>query len=121
MADRVEQGLSSMEPNAELNDLVSRQALIAELEELKSPLYGYGDFNYGVESAIHAVENAPAVEAVPVRREHWNYTGEPDGDNNIQAYCSGCGAGDKHATSMKDQVPYCWKCGARMDGGVCND
>lgn len=53
----------------------------------------------------------------------WQYTEDIDEDNNIQAYCSACGAGDKHATSMVGKVPYCWKCGADMrkgenDGGL---
>lgn len=46
---------------------------------------------------------------------HWQYIEDDvDEDNNIQAYCSVCGAGDKHATSMIGKVPYCWKCGRKM-------
>ena len=46
---------------------------------------------------------------------YWQYIEEDiDEDNNIQAYCSACGAGDKHATSMIGKVPYCWKCGRKM-------
>ena len=45
----------------------------------------------------------------------WQYIEDDvDEDNNIQAYCSACGAGDKHATSMIGKVPYCWKCGRKM-------
>ena len=46
----------------------------------------------------------------------WEYNGEIDHDGNLQAHCSCCGAGDKHAPCMVDNVPFCWKCGARMDG-----
>jgi hypothetical protein len=46
----------------------------------------------------------------------WLYTGEIDEDGNVQANCSLCGAGDKHAESMVGKVPYCWKCGADMKG-----
>lgn len=46
---------------------------------------------------------------------YWQYIEDDvDEDNNIQAYCSDCGAGDKHATSMIGKVPYCWKCGRKM-------
>lgn len=46
---------------------------------------------------------------------YWQYIEEDvDEDNNIQAYCSFCGAGDKHATSMIGKVPYCWKCGRKI-------
>ena len=46
---------------------------------------------------------------------YWQYVEDDvDEDNNIQAYCSVCGAGDKHATSMIGKVPYCWKCGRKM-------
>jgi uncharacterized protein (DUF983 family) len=37
-------------------------------------------------------------------------------DDNLQAYCSYCGAGDTHAARMVGKVPYCWKCGADMRG-----
>ncbi len=66
------------------------------------------------------LDKAPAVDAVEVVHGHWVYSGEPDDDRNIQANCSVCGAGDKHATSMIGHVPYCWKCGAKMDGGADN-
>lgn len=46
---------------------------------------------------------------------YWQYIKDDiDEDNNIQAYCSVCGAGDKHATNMIGKVPYCWKCGRKM-------
>lgn len=57
------------------------------------------------------------ANGVVVREKgEWEYTDDIDEDGNIQAYCSACGAGDKHATSMVGKVPYCWKCGADMRG-----
>lgn len=58
----------------------------------------------------------PIVDAVEVVHGHWIYEEEPDENNNIQARCSVCFAGDLHATALIDNVPYCWKCGAKMDG-----
>ena len=77
------------------------------------------------EACAQAYENGKAAgdaegyargKAEAVVHGHWDYVGDPDEDNNIQAYCSACGAGDEHATSMIGKVPYCWHCGARMDG-----
>lgn len=46
---------------------------------------------------------------------YWQYIEDDiDESNNIQAYCSVCGAGDKHAISMVGKVHYCWKCGRKM-------
>ena len=54
-------------------------------------------------------------DAVPVVHARWIYSGDMDLDGNSQGYCSRCGAGDKHRADLKNFVPYCWKCGARMD------
>lgn len=55
------------------------------------------------------IENAPTIDAEPVRHGRWIY--KPDG-----WYCSAC---DKRA--MVDAVgfaKYCCRCGAKMDGGA---
>lgn len=67
----------------------------------------------GLEEKIadHLIENGITVQECA----YWQYIDDDiDEDNNIQAYCSVCGAGDKHATSMIGKVPYCWKCGRKM-------
>ena len=61
--------------------------------------------------ADHLIANGVTVQECA----YWQYIEDDiDEDNNIQAYCSVCGAGDKHATSMIGKVPYCWKCGRKM-------
>lgn len=60
------------------------------------------------------VDVQPVVDAVEVVHGHWIYEKELDVDRNRQARCSVCGAGDLQSPSVT--VPYCWKCGARMDG-----
>lgn len=51
------------------------------------------------------------------RKGKWVYRSiTPDEDGNLQANCSVCGAGEKHASSMVGKVPFCWKCGADMRG-----
>ena len=57
------------------------------------------------------IENGVTVQECA----YWQYIEDDiDEDNNIQAYCSVCHAGDKHATSMIGKVPYCWNCGRKM-------
>ena len=75
---------------------------------------------YGATDIFDAVEDAlqdtPTIDAAPVVHARWIYSGDMDLDGNSQGYCSRCGAGDKHRADLKNFVPYCWKCGARMDG-----
>lgn len=48
---------------------------------------------------------------------YWIYDNPPDENDNLQAVCSHCYAGDTHAKSLREKVPFCWKCGARMGPG----
>lgn len=62
----------------------------------------------------------PAADVSPVVHSEWDYGDEPmevDEAGNVQAFCKRCGAGDVHAKRNINKVPYCWKCGAKMDGG----
>ena len=69
---------------------------------------GYTDLE---DIADHLISNGVTVQEYA----YWQYIEDDiDEDNNIQAYCSVCGAGDKHATRMIGKVPYCWKCGRKM-------
>lgn len=50
------------------------------------------------------IDSAPSEDVAPVRRGEWLVSGE--------CYeCSECGGGSNVNTN-----PYCWKCGAQMDG-----
>lgn len=64
--------------------------------------------------AKFVVENAPTIEAEPVRHGRWEKS--PTGNENYK-YCSECG-GCFYMQSSK--VIYCPYCGARMDGGTEN-
>lgn len=90
-----------------MRDLISRQALLAEYDRQHVGEPG---------RARKLIEDAPAVDAEPVRHGRWEY-GE---DVDIQ--CSECGR-DAMSDWMKyTQVysPYCPWCGAKMDGGADN-
>lgn len=76
-------------------------------------LTGYSiDTEPDVEYVVdHLIDHGVTVQECA----YWQYIEDDvDEDNNIQAYCSACGDGDKHATSMIGKVPYCWKCGRKM-------
>lgn len=67
----------------------------------------------------YVLNSVPAADVAPVVHGEWKFIAGPDEDNNIQVMCDNCGAGDVHAADVT--VPYCWKCGARMDGGESDD
>lgn len=55
------------------------------------------------------------------KRPHGRWIEEPVpigliGRGNGQYRCSNCQHGDIHAKTQ--EVPYCWYCGAKMDGGA---
>ena len=70
-----------------------------------------GMFTLGIQQAV---DEALTVEAAPVVHGEWINISEPNADNNVNATCSVCYAGDLHAADIV--VPYCWKCGAKMEG-----
>lgn len=74
----------------------------------------------GVSGAMEVLDDVPAADVAPVVHSEWDYGDEPpepDENGNVQAFCKRCGAGDVHAKRNINKVPYCWKCGAKMDGG----
>ena len=56
------------------------------------------------------VEEAPTVDAAPVRHGRW--IKETDRENHWN--CSECGV---VVGIVAEYSPYCYKCGAKMDGG----
>ena len=62
------------------------------------------------------VNEQPTVDAVEVVHAYWMYEDELDENGDLQAHCSNCMAFDLHAPRKKNDVPYCWGCGAKMDG-----
>lgn len=93
--------------------MANEKRLIAE-----NDIYALFEENGTARLHVGHIDALPRVDAVEVVHGRWIYEEEPDGDNNIQARCSVCFAGDKHATALMHKVPYCWKCGAKMDGGI---
>lgn len=63
--------------------------------------------------AIDILDDTKTEDVASVVHGKWiNYL-EPDEDENRQCNCSVCNAGDIQREGT--EVPYCWKCGAKMD------
>lgn len=57
-----------------------------------------------ISEAMDVIKNTPAADVRPERHGEWLVSGD--------CYeCSECGGG-----SVVNTNPYCWKCGAKMDG-----
>ena len=97
------------------SDLISRSAVLENARPIDS--FGFAHLHYeGIMVVdVDDIKDLPAIDVVPVVRARWIYSGDMDSDGNSQGYCSRCGAGDKHRADLKNLVPYCWKCGAKMD------
>ena len=59
-----------------------------------------------VPTAVHMIDEAPTVEAVPVVHGHWRKD-----DRIYLGTCSECG----DTWGSVDQMRYCPSCGAKMD------
>ena len=112
-----------------MNDLISRAAAIAEIEEYlhgldscisedKLKLDGYRN---GLQVAIQEINNAPAVNAAPVVRGRWLERHMVHDAHLIDewqsALCSRCGK--YHTTPYLyyfENYNYCPNCGAKMEG-----
>lgn len=69
----------------------------------------------GKEYALSDIAEQPAADVVEVRHGKWMPTNIPSYFGGMIYKCSLCGANDRVHTSIFGT--YCWKCGAKMDGG----
>lgn len=67
------------------------------------------------ELCTQEINSIPAADVAPVVHGRWIDTGEKDTDGNAWFVCNICGHRDLHAPLM--DVPHCWFCGAKMNGG----
>lgn len=97
-----------------MTDAISRSEAVKALTRIAMQVSK--DKMRTVSRCVNEIEMLPALEAAPVVHARWVYSDTADADNNIDAYCSHCDAGDTHSVEKMHKVPYCWNCGARMDG-----
>lgn len=75
----------------------------------------YTGYALSANEVAKAVENAPTIEAEPVRRGRWIHDGYDFQHGNDWIHCSECGKRGINAPA--DLTNYCPNCGAKMDVG----
>lgn len=72
--------------------------------------------HYAYSVMLNEILNRPAADVVPVVHGRWIEKTVPEGCRYFE--CSNCGAHENRHTAIKGY--YCWRCGAKMDGGADN-
>lgn len=63
---------------------------------------------------LRMIEDAPTADVAPVVHGRWIEKSAPA--RKIYFECSHCGAQENKHTAINGY--YCWRCGAKMDGGT---
>lgn len=96
-------------------EYIAREALLEQLKAMESyntsPMY-----RRGYDDCVEAILKAPAADVAPVAHGRWIEKTVPEGCRYFE--CSNCGAHENRHTAIKGY--YCWRCGAKMDGGADN-
>ena len=69
--------------------------------------------NDELREAVKRIKDIEPADVVQVVHAYWIQTSAEDEDGNAYYSCSNCGSGESHNPIV--EVPYCWKCGAKMD------
>ena len=97
-------------------EYIAREALLEQLKAMESyntsPMY-----RRGYDDCVEAILKAPAADVAPVVHGRWIEKTVPECCRYFE--CSNCGAHENRHTAIKGY--YCWRCGAKMDGGADND
>ena len=76
-----------------------------------------GQIEESCEDAFTAIDDAPTIEAEPVKHGRWTCD-EDDGFNNFDWHCTECGRSIGYRCGNPVFSAYCPNCGAKMDGGA---
>lgn len=89
-----------------------RKTLVDWLNWYKGP----DAVKYVVREVVDILDEAPTIDAEPVRHGRWEY-------QYNDSICSACGYVNRcePITRYRNDSPYCPSCGAKMDGGKDND
>ena len=98
-----------------MNDSINRQEALNIIKEI----YDESGPGYHQAYLLRAYDRIARMwPRNPLRRGHWimneGQSLKEVINGNFMYSCSCCGAGEIHSKKM--DVPYCWHCGARMDG-----
>lgn len=108
-----------------MGDLIERDKIYEAVYDLACKSVGViggisEDYAYGLREAAHMIEEAPAVEAVPVVHGRWIKINKYDMESRL--YCSSCKQeynyidGICYLVSGSELPFYCPNCGTKMDG-----
>ena len=82
-------------------------------EQLFALVEQIGDERLHIDAVVHLIDDAPAVDAVPVRYGRWETDGMMMDDGEyLMTRCTACGEAYEYGYNM----PFCPNCGAKMDG-----
>lgn len=94
-------------------EYIEREALIEDLDKAAK----HGGMGAIIAQTLQRyVQRVPAADVAPVVHGRWIEKSAPA--RKIYFECSHCGAQENKHTAIKGY--YCWRCGAKMDGGVDN-
>lgn len=98
-------------------EYIERRALMVALCE---EIVGDGDYYSGKDAMQDQIRDMvsqfPQADVAPVAHGRWIEKTAPEGCRYFE--CSNCGAHENRHTAIKGY--YCWRCGAKMDGGADN-
>ena len=101
--------------------LIDADALIERCERIASIDYNKFastlSWAHAYETFIIELEDAPTIEAEPVRHGEWVRTHAFHSIDEHKHICSCCGFQMYMTKRVKEMYKYCPKCGAKMDGG----
>lgn len=110
--------------------LFDANALLKKLDDLCKSCENYDGIlcdDCDLADAISYVEDAPTIDAQPVKQGHWSECWRDPARNVISVICSACEGASLTYLPKKDLavedvpnnirilMPYCPKCGARME------
>lgn len=105
-----------------MGELVSRDEAKMAIEKLHDELVRERAYeeSQGAVDAMHVVLRLPAVEAAPVVHGRWiKMTGMMPPEYHGHYCCSECGwhmKGLRSSWAREEELSYCPKCGAKIDG-----
>ena len=77
--------------------------------------YAHEEKSIDADIVISDIKGMKAADVVPVRHGHWNAINQIAIGMSWKYRCNDCGCPQEYTHN------YCPNCGARMDGGDCND
>lgn len=103
--------------------LIDADALMRDL--LSYTVYSSNQYCMGIAKGIELcqkdVNDAPTIDAEPVRHGTWETSFVYDWDGNKLYIHFHRECGFEYRNYLEDERPYCPHCGVKMDGGVSDE